>query len=47
MKQAKAPVQAPQLVPEEKEDAIEEDAEDAEGTRETQIELAAEVVAPL
>ena len=47
VKQAKAPVQAPQPVPEEKEDAMEEDVEDAAGTRETPIEVAAEVVAPL
>ena len=44
LKRAKAPVQAPRLVPEEKDDAMEEDAEDAMGTRETPIDVAAEVV---
>ena len=41
MKRAKAPVQAPRLVPEEKDDAMEEDAEDAMGTRETPTGVAA------
>ena len=44
MKRAKAPVQAARPVPEEKDDAMEEDAEYAKGTRETPIEVAAEVV---
>ena len=46
VKRAKAPVQATLPVPEEKDDEMEEDAEDAMGTRETPIEVAAEVVAP-
>ena len=46
VKGAKAPVQAPRPVPEEKDDAMEEDAEDAAGMRKTPIEVAAEVVAP-
>ena len=52
VRQAKAPVQVPQPVPEEKEDVMEEDVEESEkegepeGIQETQIEGAAEVVAP-
>ena len=34
-------------MPEEKEDAMEEDVEDAAGTRETPIEVVAEAAAPL
>ena len=44
VKRAKAPMQAPRPVPEEEDDAIEEDVEDAMGTRETPIEVAAVVV---
>ena len=44
VKRAKAPVQAPRPVPEEEDDAMEEDEEDAMGTRDTPIEVAAEVV---
>ena len=39
-------MQAPRQVPEEEDDAMEEDAEEATGTRETPIEVAAEVVVP-
>ena len=46
VKRAKAPMQAPRPVPEEKDDAMEEDAEDAMGTRETPIEVVAEVEVP-
>ena len=51
VKQAKAQVQAPQPVPEEKEDVMEEDVEEyekgkeTEGTREIPIVVVAEVVA--
>ena len=51
-KQAKATVQAPQPVPEKKDDDMEEDEEEPEvgeevaGTRDTPIEVVAEVLAP-
>ena len=44
VKRANAPVEAPRPVPEEKDDAMEEDAEDAAGTRENPVEVVAEVV---
>ena len=39
-------MQAPQPVPEEKYDDMDEDVEEEDGTRETPIEVTAEVVAP-